>query len=65
MLLYNKFNIYICKKYTEDSIPSLKNNKQGQDETEASDIFQEIEYKNNYKEFMNLLSKSSSLYYEF
>ena len=65
MLLYNKFNIYICKKYTEDSISSLKNNKQGQDETEASDIFQEIEYKNNYKEFMNLLSKSSSLYYEF
>ena len=59
MLLYNKFNIYICKKYTEDSM-----SKQGQGETE-SDIFQEIEYKNNYKVFMNLLSKSSSLYYEF
>ena len=65
MFLYNKFNIYICKKYTEDIAYLYKGNNQSQSENDTSDMFQEIEYKNNYKEFMNLLSKSSSLYYEF
>ena len=65
MPLYKKFNIFICKKYTEDNASLLNNNSQSQKDNESSDIFQEIEYKNNYKEFLNLLTKSSSLYYEF
>ena len=65
LLLYNKFNVFRCKKFIEENASILNNNKQSQDETDASDIFQEIEYKNKYKEFFKLLSKSSSLYYEF
>ena len=65
LILYSKFNIFRCKKFIEENASLLNNNKQSQDETDASDIFQEIEYKNKYKEFFKLLSKSSSLYYEF
>lgn len=65
LLLYNKFNIFRCKKFIEENTSISNNNKQSQDEIDASDIFQEIEYKNKYKEFFKLLSKSSSLYYEF
>ena len=64
ILLYNKFNIFRCKKYLEEN-SSISTNSQMQIENDNNDIFQEIEYKNNYKIFLNLLSKSSSLYYEF
>ena len=63
MLLYNKFNIFRCKKFIEENNTIVNTNKQ--EETDSNDIIQEIEYKNNYKEFLKLLSKSSSLYYEF
>ena len=63
MVLYNKFNIFRCKKFIEENNTLVNTNKQ--EETDSNDIIQEIEYKNNYKEFLKLLSKSSSLYYEF
>ena len=59
----HNFNIYRCKKYIEEyNSIDYKNQEEG---IESSDIFQLIEYKNNSKEFRRLLSKSSSLYYDF
>ena len=59
----HNFNIYRCKKYIEEyNSIDYRNQKEG---IEDSDIFQLIEYKNNTKEFRRLLSKSSSLYYDF
>ena len=63
MLLYNKFNIFRCKKFVEENSTLLNTNKH--EDIDSNDIIQEIKYKNNYKEFIKLLSKSSSLYYEF
>ena len=65
MLLFNKFNLFQCKKFTEENASVLNNKNKSMDDNDLSDIFQEIEYKNKYKEFLKLLSKSSSLYYEF
>ena len=59
----NNFKIYRCKRYIEEY--NSINNLEHEEGIDINDIFQEMEYKNNVKEFRNLLSKSSSLYYEF
>ena len=57
------FKIYRCKRYIEEynSISNLER----EEGIESNDIFQEFEYKKNCNEFRRLLSKSSSLYYDF
>ena len=60
----DNFNLYRCKKYIEEySIISNKDQNEGG--IENNSIFQALEYKNKTKEFKKLLSKSSSLYYDF
>ena len=63
VFLNNNFNLYFCKKYIEEynSINSVDQ----EEEEDNNDIFQAMEYKSNIKEFRKLLSKVSSLYYEF
>ena len=57
------FKIYRCKRYIEEY--NSMNNIEGEQGIENNDILKEIEYKNNCNEFRRLLSKSSSLYYDF
>ena len=59
----DNFNLYRCKKYIEE-YNSINIKKQGE-EIESTDLFHLMEYKNDAKEFKKLLSKSSSLYYDF
>ena len=59
----DRFNLYRCKKYIEEYSTII--NKEKEEGFENNDIFQALEYKNNVKEFKKLLSKSSSLYYDF
>ena len=63
LFLDNNFKIYRCKRYIEEY--NSINNLKSEEGVEANDILQEMEYKNNTKEFKRLLSKSSSLYYDF
>ena len=57
------FNLYRCKKYIEEY--NIISNKSQDGGFEKNDFLQAIEYKNSVKEFIKLLSKSSSLYYDF
>ena len=61
--LNNNFNLYFCKKYIEEY--SSTNSFDQEEEEDNNDIFQALEYKSNIKEFRKLLSKVSSLYYDF
>ena len=63
LFLDNNFKIYRCKRYIEEY--NTINNVDQEENVDTNDIFQEMEYKNNIKEFKRLLSKSSSLYYDF
>jgi hypothetical protein len=62
MFLGDSFNLFRCKKYFEE-YNSLNNSEFIG--FESNDIFQQMEYKNNLNEFRKLLTKSSSLYYDF
>ena len=63
IIIDDKFNLYRCKKYIEEYSTMI--DKEKEEGFENNDIFQALEYKNNVKEFKKLLSKSSSLYYDF
>ena len=62
IFLGDRFNLFRCKKYL-DEYNTLNNTEDK--EIENNDIFQQMEYKNYVNEFRKLLSKSSSLYYDF
>ena len=62
--LNDSFNLFRCKKYIQD-YSSIKNRDQQEEGIENNSFFIEIEYQNKVKEFKKLLSKSSSLYYDF
>ena len=57
------FKIYRCKRYLEqyNTIANLER----EEGIDTNDLSQEFEYKSNCHEFRRLLSKSSSLYYDF
>ena len=60
--LSDNFNLYIGKKYLEQfPISSL----QDDDRLEILNTIQSLEYKNNFNKFKILISKTSSLYYDF
>ena len=61
--LNKNFNLYFCKKYIEEY--NSTNSIDQEEEEDNNDIFQAMEYKSNIKEFRKLLSKVSSLYYDF
>ena len=60
--LSDNFNLYIGTKYLEEfPISSL----QGDDRLETLNSIQSLEYKNNFNQFKILISRASSLYYDF
>ena len=61
---YNdNFNLFVCKKYLEEfQLINFENNK---NELEIMNMNQNLEYKNNSKNFKELIIKSASLYYDF
>ena len=58
----DNFILYICKKYLEEySYKNIKN----EEKYETINMIQVLEYKNYYNEFKKIISKSSTLYYDF
>ena len=58
----DNFILYVCKKYLEEC--NYKN-IQNEEKYETINLIQVLEYKNYYNEFKNMISKASSLYYDF
>lgn len=58
----DNYILYVCKKYLEEYTFT---NIQNEEKYETINMIKVLEYKNYYNEFKNMISKSSSLYYDF
>ena len=59
----DNFNLYICEKYIEEYFSLI--NEKNKEKIETFNMIQALEYRNYFNEFKILLTKSSSLYYDF
>ena len=59
----DKFNLYLCEKYLEEYFFLI--NSKNKEKIETFNMIQALEYKNHFNEFKNLITKLSTLYYDF